>query len=416
LIDGTQIMSDIPKAATPEAPAPLYGVLAEYDDPTTLARAARKVRDAGYTRWDTYTPFPIHGMDKAMGIRMTKLPWIVLVAALIGMTVGTVFQYWTNAVNYRWLVSGKPFWSWPANVPIIFEMTILFSAFAALGGMLVLNNLPLPAHPLDLKERFRRVTDDKFFLFILVRDPKFDEKETRELLAATSPSVLDDVHEDRGSSDQVPKGLIYALLIAGAASLVPFALFAKARESKMSHGRIHVVWDMDFTPSYKPQSGNPLFDDQRGMRLPPAGSVPVDHLRVDDHLYQGKVGPAFASTLPLGIVADESTMKLGKAQFGIYCAPCHGQSGEGNGPINQRAETLKQGWVPPSNLHQQYLRDQPAGEIFRTITHGIRNMSGYASQIDPEERWAIVLYVRALQKSRTAQVSDLTDAERAQLK
>ena len=409
-------MSDTQKAAASQTSAPRYGVLAEYDNPTALVRASRKIRDAGYTRWDTYTPFPIHGIDKAMGIRMTKLPWIVLVAALIGMSVGLFFQYWSNGVHYPWIVSGKPFWSWPANVPIIFESTILFSAFAALGGMLVLNNLPLPSHPLDLKERFRRVTDDKFFLFILVRDPKFDEKETRQLLEETEPTIIDDVLEDRVSSDELPKGLVYALIIGGALSLVPFALFAMARQSKMEHGRLHVVWDMDFTPSYKAQSRNPLFEDKRGMRPPPTGTVPVGHLRTDDHLFRGVQGDAYATTLPAAIEPTEATMKRGKEQFGIYCAPCHGQSGEGNGPINQRAELLKQGWVPPSNLHQQYIIDQPAGQIFNTITNGVRNMPGYAAQIDPDERWAIVLYVRALQKTRTAQVADLTDAERAQLK
>lgn len=401
---------------TAAAPAPLYGILAEYDTPTQLVKASRKVRDAGYTRWDTYTPFPIHGIEKAMGIRMTRLPWMVLVAALLGMTVATVFQYWTNSVDYRWLISGKPFWSWPANIPVIFEMTILFSAFTTLAGMLVMNNLPLPSHPLDLKERFRRVTDDKFFLFILVRDPKYDEAETRKLLDETAPVFIDTVHEDRTSNDKLPKGLVYALIVIGAASLVPFALFAKARESKMTHGRLHVVWDMDFTPAYKTQSDNPLFADQRAMRKPPEGTVAVSHLTTDDHLYRGKVGGAFAATLPKSVAADETTMALGKAQFGIYCAPCHGLGGEGDGMVHQRAESLKQGWVPPSNLHQQYIRDQAAGELFNTITNGIRNMPGYAAQTDAEERWAIVLYVRALQKSRVGSPSDLTEAERAQLK
>lgn len=409
-------MSETEQAAAQPTEAPLYGVLAEYDNPTDLVRASRKVRDAGYTRWDTYTPFPIHGIDKAMGIRLTKLPWIVLVAAIIGLTTGLGFQYWTNAVDYPWLISGKPFWSWPANVPIIFEMTILFSAFATLGGMLVLNNLPLPSHPLDLKERFRRVTDDKFFLFILVRDPKFDEQETRKLLAETNPVFLDEVHEDRKSSDKLPKPLVYALIVLGAASLIPFALFAKARESKMDHGRLHLVWDMDFTPSYKPQSSNPLFEDKRSMRLPPQGTVAVNHLRTDDHLYRGKIGDAYAATLPESILANEATMARGKEQFGIFCAPCHGESGDGNGMVHQRAESLKQGWVPPSNLHQEYLLTQPAGQLFATITNGIRNMPGYASQTDPEERWAIVLYVRALQKSRAAKLSDLSETERSQLK
>src|SRR5690606_17478425 len=143
-----------------QAKAPLHGILAEYDTPTAVVKASKKVRDAGYTRWDTYTPFPIHGIEKAMGIKMTRLPWIVICAALLGLTTATVLQWWTNAVDYRWIVSGTPFWSWPANVPIMFELTVLFSAFATLGGMLFLNNLPLLAHPLDLKERFRRVSDD----------------------------------------------------------------------------------------------------------------------------------------------------------------------------------------------------------------------------------------------------------------
>lgn len=402
---------------TPPAEVPLYGLIAEYDTPTALVLASRKVRDAGYRRWDTYTPFPIHGIEKAMGIQMTKLPWFVIVMAMVGLISATVFQYWTNSVDYKWLISGKPMWSWPANVPIIFEMTILFSAFATLGGMLFLNNLPLPSHPLDLKDRFRRVTDDKFFLVIEASDPKFDEKDTRALLDGTHPVVLDEVLEDRVTSDQIPKGLVYALVIAGAASLVPFAVFAQARESKMEHGRLHVVWDMDFTPAYKTQSKNPLFEDTRSMRKPPEGTIAVGHLENDDHLYRGKdKSGVFVTTLPASVAADEATMQLGKQQFAIYCAPCHGITGDGNGMVHQRASSLKQGWVPPSNLHQEYIKEQSAGQLYGTITNGIRNMPGYSAQIDPEERWAIVLYLRALQKSKSAGVAELSDAERAKLK
>src|SRR5690606_22714994 len=247
--------------------APLHGILAEYDTPTAVVKASKKVRDAGYTKWDTFTPFPIHGIEKAMGIKMTILPWFVICAALVGLATAIVLQWWTNAVDYKWLISGKPFWSWPANVPIMFELTILFSAFATLGGMLVLNNLPLPSHPLDLKERFRRASDDKFFLLIESRDPRFDEAATRKLLEETAPVVLDEVHEDRTTSDMIPKALLYTLIVVASASLVPFAMFAKARSSKMEEGRMHVVWDMDFAPSYKTQGSNPLFADGRSMRI-----------------------------------------------------------------------------------------------------------------------------------------------------
>ncbi len=400
-----------------QADAPLYGILAEYDTPTELTQAAKKVRDAGYSRWDTYTPFPIHGIEKSMGIRFTVLPWFVAVAALVGFSTAVMLQWWTNAHDYPWLVSGKPFFSWPANVPIMFELTVLFSAFAALGGMLMLNNLPLLSHPLDLKERFRRATDDKFFLVIEARDPKFDAAVTRKLIDGTHPKFVEDVAEDRTTSAAIPKALVYVGLIAGVASLVPFAFFAKARSSTTDQTRLHVVWDMDFAPAYKAQSKNPLFADQRGMRLPPEGTVARGHLNEDDHLHLGKTkSGGWARTLPAGIKADQATMELGRVQFGIYCAPCHGQAGDGIGMVHKRAEALGGGWVPPSNLHQDYLRTMPAGELFNTITNGIRNMPGYGAQIDPDERWAIILYVRALQKARGANVAELNEAERASLK
>lgn len=409
-------MSDTQATTVETGPAPLHGILAEYDNPTALVRAAKKVRDAGYTHWDTFTPYPIHGIERAMGIRMTRLPWLVFGAAMIGLSTAALLQYVTNAVDYRWLVSGKPFWSWPANVPIIFELTILFSAFAALGGMLIFNNLPLPSHPLDLKERFARVTDDRFFLLIEARDAAFDEKETRALLEGTNPLLVDDVLEDRVTSDRIPVALIYTLLIAAAASLVPFAAFAAARERKSEHTRFHAIWDMDFQPKFKAQRENTLFDDNRAMRLPEPGTVAVGYLRDDDHMYRGRVNGAWATTYPADIPVSEETIKLGQEQFGIYCAPCHGLAGEGDGMVHKRAETLGQGWVPPSNLHQEYLRLQPVGELFNTITNGIRNMPAYGAQIDPDERWAIVMYVRALQRSRASGLGDLTDAERSGLR
>lgn len=409
-------MSDTQASKAEAGPAPLHGILAEYDNPTALVRAAKKVRDAGFAHWDTFTPYPIHGIERAMGIRMTRLPWLVFGAALVGLTNGVLLQYLTNAVDYPWLVSGKPFWSWPANVPIAFELTILFSAFAALGGMLIFNNLPLPSHPLDLKERFARVTDDRFFLLIEARDAAFDEKETRALLEGTNAVLVDDVLEDRVTSDRVPVALIYTLLIAGVASLVPFAAFAAARMRKSEEPRYHAIWDMDFQPKYKAQKENPLFADNRAMRLPVAGTVAVGHLREDDHLYQGRLNGAWATTYPAAISATEETLRVGQAKFGVYCAPCHGLTGDGNGMVHQRAEALGQGWVPPSNIHQEYLRLMPVGELFNSITNGVRNMPPYASQIEPEDRWAIVMYVRALQRSQAAGLGDLTDAERSGLK
>jgi hypothetical protein len=204
------------------APEPqLYGVLAEYSSPKEILKASAKVRDAGYKRWDTFTPFPVHGIDGAMGIKMTILPWFVLIAALTGLGTAILMQWWMNAHDYKFLISGKPYWSIPANVPIMFELTVLFSAFAALGGMLALNGLPRPAHPLDLKERFAKATDDKFFLLIQADDDKFEHNQARSLLEGTEGALVDDVPEDTQSSDKLPKVLIYGMVIMTVLALEP---------------------------------------------------------------------------------------------------------------------------------------------------------------------------------------------------
>ena len=117
----------------------LYGVMAEFDDVTTLCNAADKVRDAGYTKWDCHTPFPVHGLDDLMGIKFTKLPWVVLIMGLTGCSLAVLMQWWMNAVDYPYDISGKPQWSLPANIPVIFEMTVLFSAFTAFFGMWIAN-------------------------------------------------------------------------------------------------------------------------------------------------------------------------------------------------------------------------------------------------------------------------------------
>jgi mono/diheme cytochrome c family protein len=396
------------KAAERQEHAPLHGILAEYETPWQLVEASKKVRDAGFSRWDTFSPFPVHGIDGAMGIKMTILPWLVLGAGLTGLATAIWLQWWTNAVDYPWIVSGKPFWSVPANVPIMFELTVLFSAITTLVGMLMLNGLPHPSHPLDLKERFARATDDRFFLLIEARDPKFDEAQTRALLAGTNPLLLDDVKEDRITPSRLPRIIVYLMVILTAAATVPLALAAKARYTKNRETRIHLIQDMDSQPKYKAQRVNPFYPDARAHRLDVPGTVAVGELREDDHFHRGKVGDAYARTFPQQVHLSQQFIERGQERYGIYCAPCHGLTGEGDGMITQRAEELVatgrgkgMAWVPPTNINQDYIRQQPVGQLFEAISNGVRNMPAYAPQISTEDRWAIVMYLRALQ-SKTA--------------
>ncbi|MFN4243256.1 MAG: DUF3341 domain-containing protein [Tepidisphaerales bacterium] len=174
-------------------PSYLVGFMAEFDNVDDLAEAARKCRDAGFTKWDVHTPFPVHGMDEAMGIRPTVLPWLVLAGGLFGLSGGVAMQWWMNAVDYQYLISGKPIWSLPANIPVVFECTVLCAAFTATIGMFLLNKLPCLYNPLLKSERFRRVTDDRFFIVIDAADPKFDEVGTPRFLQSLKPLAIEQV-------------------------------------------------------------------------------------------------------------------------------------------------------------------------------------------------------------------------------
>ena len=169
----------------------LAGYLAEFDNVDSVIAAAEKVRDSGFRLWDVHSPFPIHGIDDAMGIRPTILPWLVLGGGLAGLTAGLVLQVWTMGIDYPYLISGKPLISMPAFIPVIFETTIAGAAFTAVFGMLLLNKLPLHYNPLLKSDRFRRVTNDRFFIVIDATDPAFDEVKTREFLNTLNPIAVE---------------------------------------------------------------------------------------------------------------------------------------------------------------------------------------------------------------------------------
>ena len=159
-----------------------FGVIAEFNTPHDLIEAAKAVRGAGFDKFDTYSPFPIHGMDAAMGMGDSKLGWIVLLCGITGGSGALLMQWWMSAVDYLTIIGGKPFFSYQAFVPITFELTVLLSAFGAVFGMFALNGLPKLHHPLFSYRRFRKATDDGFFLAIESADPKFNAEQATKVL------------------------------------------------------------------------------------------------------------------------------------------------------------------------------------------------------------------------------------------
>nr|WP_146535802.1 quinol:electron acceptor oxidoreductase subunit ActD [Rubripirellula reticaptiva] len=435
----------------------IHGIVAEYATVDSLMAACRKVRDAGYTKTDAFAPFAVHGIDKALGIKPTKLPWIVLCCGLTGTATGLLMQIWMNGIDYPYIISGKPFISLPAFIPVAFELTILFASFGAFFGMWALNGLPKFSNPVFTDPRFDRVTDDRFFVYIDSTDEKYNQSSVEKLFGETGSEYIQSVLED-DSPKKVPKFMITTWIVVMALSVIPLLVVLRMRVTNSPLPRFHVFYDMDFSPSKDAQQNTTLFADARAMRPNVPGTVArgqmdlnfqtgididalakidgpraamlvralddADLAEEDEAVNEETAKPAASvmDTTPwLSENPREISLELvekGQQQFGIYCSVCHGMNGSGNGLVNRRAQKLLSAtWIPPSSLHQQslYAENYPDGKLFNTISNGIRKMPGYASQIKVEDRWAIVAYVRALQSSQNASMDQVPASEKKRI-
>lgn len=446
----------------------LLGLLAEFDDPDELIEASMKVRDAGYRKWDTHTPFPLHGIDEAMGIKWTILPWIVAGCGLTGGTIAVGMQYFMNAVDYPFLISGKPLFSIPASIPITFELSVLLAAFGAFFGMLGLNQLPKLYNPIFKSDAFRRVTNDRFFISMDAKDAKFSEIDTGEFLKSLKPIHVEEFWSDT-ESPKLPRSLVLGLSLVGVVMLLSVGLVAYVRTTTSPDPRIHIIQDMDFQPSLKAQNTTNLFPDGREVRPNIKGTIPrgqfkddnipfyyglkylpedqdvvaialKDEKKADDKKPLDKkasaektpsekpaapaaVDPVAAKLDKLPWVTEfpvpvtEKLMARGKERYRIYCSACHGLGGEGDGLVSLRAMELLQGtWVKPASYHTANVRKLPIGRLYHTITNGVRKMPAYGSQVPPEDRWAIILYLKALQKSHQIDANTISEAEKRKLR
>lgn len=449
---------------TPKPPR-AFGWMAEYDDENKMLEAARKVRDAGYTRTDVFAPFPVHGVDEALGIKPTILPWFTLLAGLTGTTLAVTMQVWMNAVDYPYIISGKPFISLPAFVPVMFELTVLFAAFTTVFAMMGLNGLPRFSNPVFTSPRFDRATDDRFFLWVDSHDKYFNSEKVKALLQDTACTNIEEVREDDTPSD-IPRGLYSAIAALILITVIPLTLAWNIRAVPSGKPRWHVFFDMDFQPFKKAQKETVIFADGRTERPPVVGTVARGSLPVNEPYYlgyepesataglswpsdssvqlvssravevqsdqplsdlatsgqvasSGQDGVAavepelnWLSKLPASLVVDEKLFELGEQKFNQVCAVCHGYAGFGNGLVAKRAEALAATyWLQPTSVHDERILQQPIGRIYYTITHGKGKMGGYGSTLNVNERWAVAAYVKALQRSQNALESDVPDGK-----
>ncbi|KAB2925817.1 MAG: DUF3341 domain-containing protein [Bacteroidetes bacterium] len=374
----------------------LYAVTALFRTPDQIIAAAKGVKEAGYTRYDVHTPYPVHGMDKAMGLPETKLGFVTLAAGIMGAVGMISFASWVAAVDYPQVIGGKPYWSWPAFVPVTYEIAVLLAVLLTVGAMIAFFfKFPNISHPLHDTPYMKAVSSDAYGVAVRADDPKFDEKEVRDLLKRLGGEVspVEFSEEFRTFRPRLfePR---FLLLLAGVALV--------------SAGGGYVTWNklmfmppfdwMMMQPKAKPQTVSTFYADGFGMRLPVSGTVArgftLYPYTITDRA--DSVGALMVNPL----VPTATVLSRGKQKYLTYCSPCHGNAGRGDSRMN--------GQFPnPPTLHSDKVRQWPDGALFHVMTVGQNVMPSYQYQISREDRWAVVHYVRTLQRALNAQESDL---------
>ncbi len=374
----------------------LYGAAALFDTPDAIMHAADKVSGDGYTNFDVHTPYPLHGMDKAMRLKPTKLGFVTLFFGFSGAAFILLFMWWTLSVDYPMVIGGKPFFALPAFIPITFEVTVLLGALSTVIGMIaVFFYLPRNSHPLHDTNYMKNVSSDKYGIVIEASDPLFAEDKVVEYLKSLNASRVELIYHPEEIKFVIfePKFIGFLAATAIVVSILTYVTL-----------NILVYLDpynwMEWQDKTVAQEKSEYFTDEYGMRMPVKGTVARGYI---PYPYMGQPIPAEVLINP--ILPTKENVELGKRKFLTYCSPCHGDHADGD-------SRLRGQFPNPPTLHSARVREMQDGMIYHIITNGQNIMPSYASQITREERWAIVNYIRVLQRAKNAQENDLSTAKK----
>ena len=373
----------------------LYSVNGLFDTADEIIEAAEKVSAKGYTKYDVHTPYPVHGMDKAMKLPPSKLGYAALVFGLSGTITALSLMYWMMAVDYPNVIGGKPFFALPAFIPITFEVTVLAASVATVLTMLfVFFKFPNNSHPLHGTNYMKAVSSDKYGITILADDPKFDEKEVNNFLAEIGAKVVEPIfwdNEEINTKHKIfePKYIaLLAVLVVVTSGAAYFGL------NKLMYMK-PFSWMMIQNKTIAQQTSS-FFEDGVGMRTPVEGTVARGFIP-----YPYKDQPELAAkNLVNPLLPSKENLAKGEKKFNTYCSPCHGYHAEGDSRLRGR-------FPNPPSLHSQKVREWSDGRIYHVIMEGQNVMPSYASQMTEDEIWETILYIRALQRSLNAKETDL---------
>ncbi len=374
---------------------PLYALAALFDSPEKILRAAAETAGAGFQRYDVNTPYPVHGMDHAMRLRPSRMGLFAFAFGLFGTVSAVGLMTWVTLVDYPLVIGGKPFWSWPAFVPIAFELTVLLASVLCVVAMIVIYfKLPNNRHPLHDTSYMRQVSSDMFGIYVKAEDPSFEERKVRDHFTRLGATAIEPIYYMNPDEAERPRLFEPKFL----AVLAVTALVTMAATYVTYNKILYLVpynW-MSNQAKLKAQKPSALFADGIGMRPPVEGTVARGFM---PYAFKGKpdeAGKYLVNPLP----PTEKVLLRGKSKFLTFCSPCHGNFGRGDSRL--------QGQFPnPPTLTSDKVRNWPDGNLFHVITEGQNAMPSYATQVSREDRWAIVHYIRVLERAQNAKEADL---------
>ncbi len=372
----------------------VYAVGALFDNPDKIINAAKKVKSDGFKYFDINTPYPLHGMDDAMGLKSSKLGYVTLFFGFAAATFILSFMWWTLAISYPLVIGGKPYFALPAFVPITFEFTVLLGVLSTVIGMIaVVFNLPFNSHPLHDTEYMKNVSSDKYGLVIEAADPNFEsEEKIREYLKNLGAVFTEIIYEPEKENFKIfePRFIVFLGIV----------VFLTAGGTYITLNKFMYLPPFDFMLHQNKgsaQAESNFFYNKREMRNPVSGTVARGYI---PYPFKGQAEPKEVFSNP--VLPTMKSLELGQKKFLTFCSPCHGYHGDGNSRL--------MGQFPPGpTLHSARVIGFSDGKIYNIITNGQNAMPSYAYQITRNERWAIINYIRVLQRAQNPKPTDFTE-------
>lgn len=371
-------------------------VLGLYEDAQRLVEAVRALRPTFGERLEAYTPYPVHGLEKALGLPKSHVGKIVLVLGLTGLAIALGFQTWVFTTDYQIQFGGKPYFSWASFVPIVFEVTVLLASIVgAVFGMLALaNKLPHYSHPILASRSMPRITRDRFALAVSVATPEEAAVAEAALRQAGAPEI-----EHVTGSDDLGTGTLLPLKPVLATVLICVLAGIGTWHLVRLWNVIPLIAVMDEQERVQPFRPAAFFPDGQSMRQPVAGTVARGAAHAAWTTPE-EAGRLLANPLP----PSAEILARGRRAYETHCLVCHGQLGDG-------AKLLSDKYTgAPANFHTALLKGVPDGHLYAVISQGKNTMAGYGKDIKPDDRWALVHYLRALQRALDAPEGDLRHA------